>query len=128
MGENNFGKEAASALAKALMHNNTLIELGYNGKIMANVVKMKMKNGLLWGITEVGESAFGGMCVRVQRLVDRHHFVLISSHLVYTHHHHTHGRLAKNLIGDEGATTLAEALKHNSTLTTLMCDDEMRVG
>ena len=32
-----------------------------------------------------------------------------------------------NNIGEEGAKALAEALKHNSTLKTLLCDDEMRM-
>ena len=38
-----------------------------------------------------------------------------------------HCSLTSSNIGDEGATALAEALKHNSTLTYPECDDEMRM-
>ena len=36
--------------------------------------------------------------------------------------------LDSNKLGAEGAKAVAEALKHNNTLTKLECDDEMRMS
>ena len=43
----------------------------------------------------------------------------------FLQHRYPHNSLWNNGIGTEGAEAVAEALKHNCTLTTLLCDDEI---
>ena len=86
------------------------------------------------GPMEEGECAIGGMCVKVRRCWEKEEeegaaarHSLSSFCIPSSPSPQKHGSLAGNNFGDDGAKAVAEALKHNSTLKTLKCDDEMRM-
>ena len=117
---NHSESEEGTALTEALKHNNTLTVLKCDVETMMGWLLLKIMMMMM------GDKAGELLCLLLEEGECEPR--IISSHFVSAPtHHHSRGRLDSNNINDDGVKVLAELLKYNTTLTSLTCDDEMRM-